>query len=191
MTLGDLIKHSMYQLGVFLLPLLLGLLLTTSFALTIPSLTLIAQENVTAAPILGVTGHNTHLNVTNLGIFPPVCYYISDPPMALLSGMKCAFITEDVCEKLVSEGPEAHDKWIWWEVSGCALGYYIPTGGARPNLSQCENTIFGELRHQCASSWIYNGGGINVLELPDFSSDGSAVLDDTARFMMAPERLTL
>ena len=181
----------MYQRGVFLLPLLLGSLLTTSFALTIPSLTLIAQENLTAAPNLGVTGHNTHLNVTNLGIFPPVCYYISDPPMSLLSSAKCAFIADDVCEKLVSEGPEAHDKWIWWEVSGCALGYYIPNGGARPNLSQCEITIFGQLRHQCASNWIYNGGGINVLELPDFNSDGSAVLDDTARFMMAPERLTL
>ena len=181
----------MYQRGLILLPLLLGSLLTTSFALTIPSLTLIAQENVTVAPMLGMTGHNTRHNVTNLGIFPPVCYYISDPPMALLSGMKCAFITEDVCQKLVSEGPEAHDKWIWWEVSGCALGYYIPTGGARPNLPQCENAIFGALRHRCASSWIYNGGGINVQELPDFGSDGSAVLDDTARFMMAPERLTL
>ena len=111
--------------------------------------------------------------------------------MSVLSGTKCAFITDDVCEKLVSEGPEAYDKWIWWIVSGCALGYYFPNGGARPSLSQCENTIFGQLRHQCASYWIYNSGGINVLDPPNFGSNGSAVLDDTARFMMAPERLTL
>ncbi|KAM0804846.1 hypothetical protein BDR22DRAFT_555620 [Usnea florida] len=181
----------LYQLGFVLLPLLLGSLLTTSSALTIPSLNLIAQENMTAAPMLDMSSHNTHLNETNLGIFPPVCYYISAPPMPLLSSLKCAFITDAVCQNLVSQGPSAHDKWIWWEVSGCALGYYIPTGGARPNLSQCQKTIFGEMRQRCGSSWMYNGAGINVVDLPDFGDDGSAVLEDTARFMMAPERLTL
>lgn len=96
-----------------------------------------------------------------------------------------------MCEKLVSRGPEAHDKWIWEETSGCALGYYIPEGGNKPNMWQCEERIFGEMRRQCASNWIYNAGGINVLDLPDFSSDGTAVLEDVARFMMATERLTL
>ena len=181
----------MHQRGVFLLPLLLGSLLTTSFALTIPSLSLIAQENLTAAPILGVTGHNTHLNVTNLGILPPVCYFIPDSPMAILSSLKCAFLAGDVCEDLAGRGPEARDKWIWWEVSGCALGYYIPFGANKPNLRQCEDLIFREMRDQCASNWIYNAGAINVLDLPDFGSDGTAVWYDTGRFIMASERLTL
>ena len=181
----------MHQRGSFLLPPLLGSLLTTSFALTIPSLNLITQDNLSAAPILGVTNHDAHLNVPNLGIFPPICYFISNPPTSLISSAKCASLTEDVCQKMVSRGPEAHDKWIWEEISGCALGYYIPEGGNKPNMWQCEERIFGEMRRQCASTWIYNAGGINVLDLPDFRSDGTAVLEDMARFMMATERLTL
>ena len=88
-------------------------------------------------------------------------------------------------------GDSERDKWVWEVVSGCALGFYLPQEAPVPTLWECENIIFDKMRLGCANDWRYNAGGINIFELPDFSQDGSAMVEDQGMFMMAPERLTL
>lgn len=49
----------------------------------------------------------------------------------------------------------------------------------------------GEIREKCAGDSRWNAGSINVGEMPGFGGDGTAVVGGEARWVMAPERLTL
>ena len=111
--------------------------------------------------------------------------------MTELSSNKCAFITEQFCADLAFYGHEQRKKWIWEEVSGCALGYYLPDGARVPSRAGCEHRIFDPMRFQCAADGRYNAGSINVFDVPDFGGDGSGVDPGEGRYMMASERLTL
>lgn len=82
------------------------------------------------------------------------------------------------------------DKWIWTELPGCSLGYYLPEDAPVPWRGQCERT-FESILELCSTDSRFNAGGINVEEMPDFSGDGRAVREGQLRFAMAPERLTL
>lgn len=168
--------------------ILLASLPLTSFGLTVPSLDLIDQSNYTAAPLLSITGHH-QLKVTNIP--PSICYFITDPPMSTLSDLKCSFLAEDFCAQLGSPVPKPRNKWVWAEISGCALGYYFPTESILPNQFTCEHRIFSMIRRQCATDPQYNAGAINVGQLPDFGGDGTEVYPYQGRYLMAPERLTL
>ncbi len=172
--------------SIFLLPILLESVLLTPFALTVPASDSLIQTNHTAAPLAIINTHNLHL-----GYAPPVCYFLTDPPMTALSSSKCALLAGDVCADLEARGPEARGKWIWEEISGCALGYFLPDGAEVPHKYHCEYGIFDKIRRQCAGGWQYNAGAINVFELPDFGGDGSGMVEEWGRYLMAPERLTL
>ena len=179
----------MYGPSIVLLSVILASLPLPSFGLTIPSLDLINQSNHTAAQLLTINGHHRP-NVTNLS--PPMCYFITDPPMSTLSNLKCSFLADDFCSDLASPGPKPRDKWIWAEISGCALGYYFPPEAILPTHFTCEEVIFRAIRRECATDpQYYNAGSINVGQLPDFSQDGTELLPDQGRYLMAPERLTL
>ena len=178
----------MHTPKTLLISTLLESLLITPFALTVPPLDSLIPTSVTAAPVLNTNRHNYHLNVTAL---LPECYFITEPPMAAFSRVKCAFLAEDTCSNLTSRGPEAHDKWIWSEISGCALGYYLPYRAPIPSQHECEYGIFQPIRFECATDGRYNVGSLNVEQLPDFGSDGTGVYPREGRYLMAPERLTL
>lgn len=179
----------MHQMSILLSSIFLESFLITPFALTLPPLRALTQTNHTASPLLFIDDYNFHLNLTT----PPLaeCHYIDDPPMSALSSAKCAFLTGDTCSDLAQFGPEARDQWIWHEISGCALGYYIPGGAAVPSLYQCDNLIFDKIRRECAGDLRYNAGSINVLQLPHWGDDGTDFFGGIGRFLMAPERLTL
>ena len=178
----------MHRPNSLFLSIVLALLSIASFGLIIPSLSLIDQSNHTAAPLLSMNGHN-QLNMTNLP--PPICYFITDPPMSTLSNIKCSFLADDFCSDLASPGPKPRDRWVWAEISGCALGYYFPQEAILPTHFTCEHMIFGAIRGQCARDPEYNAGAINVGQLPDFSGDGTELFPYQGRYLMAPERLTL
>lgn len=80
---------------------------------------------------------------------------------------------------------------MWKEISGCALGYYLPTAAEVPGMLECEVGIFKKIREDCATNPQYNAGSINVFDLPDFSSDGTEQVYGSGRYLMAPERLTI
>lgn len=169
--------------------ILLAWLPLTSFGLNIPFLDLINQSNHTATPLLTINGHH-HLNFTNLPL--PMCYFITDPPMSTLSNLKCSFLADDFCSELASPVPKLRDRWVWAEISGCALGYYFPQEAILPTHFTCEHLIFDVIRRKCATDPRYNAGSINVGQLPDFGGDGTDLgLPYAGRYLMAPERLTL
>lgn len=179
----------MHRSITFLFSILLESLMITPFALTIPSLSSLIQTNYTVAPLLSINGHDLPLDYTPLP--PPVCHFITNPPLTGLSAAKCGFLSGGLCSNLALRGPEARNRWIWSETSGCALGYYLPDNAAVPSEFECDHLVFEEIRDQCATDWRYNAGSINVNEYPDFSGDGTAVDPEKARYVMAPGRLTL
>ncbi len=71
------------------------------------------------------------------------------------------------------------------------MGYYLPEGAEVPDQEMCEWGILGEIREKCAGDSRWNAGSINVGEMPGFGGDGTAVVGGEARWVMAPERLTL
>jgi len=113
--------------------------------------------------------------------------------MTGLNPTHCAELVPIICIPLNVTAPArpARDKWIWRELPGCALAFYLPEHAPVPPVDVCKGLIFGEIVEMCATRSRFNGGGINVDALPDFGSDGTAVDEGGARFLMAPERMTL
>lgn len=112
--------------------------------------------------------------------------------MVGLNPTNCKICIPIVCKKLTSPHPEQliRDKWFWAELPGCSLGYYLPEEALVPSAGQCERT-FAAIVEPCSTNSRFNAGGINVEEMPDFSGDGSVVVERRLRYVMAPERLTL
>ena len=177
------LKRRMHKPNTLLISTLLESLLITPFALTIPSLDSLIPTSNTAAPIPNTNRPNSHLNVTAL---LPECYFVTEPPMGAFSRVKCAFLAEDTCSNLSSRGPEARGTWIWSEISGCALGYYLPHRAPVPSQHECEYGIFQPIRFECATDGRYNVGSLNVEQLPDFGSDGTGVLPRVGRYLWRP-----
>lgn len=82
------------------------------------------------------------------------------------------------------------EKWIWTELPGCSLGYYLPDEAVVPYKGQCLHA-FNEMVELCSTNSRFNAGEINVGVMPDFSGDGHAITEGQLRYAMAPERLTL
>lgn len=111
--------------------------------------------------------------------------------MSGISNLKCSFLAEEFCDGLATPRDVKYDQWVWSEVSGCALGYFLPTGERAPTRRVCEDEIVGSIRATCATDVRFNAGSINVDVLPNFGSRGSPVVSGEPRYLMAPERLTL
>lgn len=117
-----------------------------------------------------------------------------DPaPMIGLDPTNCADLVPIICTPLNVTAPYrlVRDKWIWRELPGCAMAFYLPVRAPVPAMDVCTGLIFGAIVEMCATRSRFNGGGINVEELPHWGSDGTAVEGGEARFLMAPERMTL
>ena len=71
------------------------------------------------------------------------------------------------------------------------MGWYFPPGAEIPGVRECEREIYGAMVEKCAFNSPWNGGAINVKEVPKINSDGEAVDERLGRFLFAPESLTL
>lgn len=145
---------------------------------------------INSSPANLITLPNNNLTLTNT--VDPECVKITDPPMVGLNPTMCHVALQIICNRLTGPRPEqlVRDKWIWTELVGCSLGYYLPHWATVPFLGQCERS-YSEILELCATDSRFNAGGINVLEMPDFSGDGQGVMEGLVRYAMAPERLTL
>ena len=93
-----------------------------------------------------------------------------------------------LCDSLRNHG--ARDTWVWTELPGCALGYYLPDKAWKPRPRTCA----GDLEYivdMCSTDLRFNAGGLNVAEMPSFSGQGRAETEGAVMYAMAPERLTL
>lgn len=165
------------RLPAVLLSFFLESLTISSFASNSPPANLISLSN-------------NNLTLTN--IFDPECVKITEPPMVGLNPTMCHVVLQIICNRLTGPPPErlVRDKWIWTELVGCSLGYYLPEGTIVPYLHQCQNRVL-QILELCSTNSRFNAGGINVQEMPDFSGDGQAFVAGAMRYAMAPERLTL
>lgn len=172
----------------------------------LPTIILISFLNL--LPILSLALSSTPLNLltlsttttdaTNLTLPPPLtapsptCLKITEPSMVGLNPTNCEICTQIICIKLTQPRPEQlrRDKWIWAELEGCSLGYYLPDEALVPSSGQCTGT-FEAIVQTCSTDSRFNAGVVNVRDLPDFSGDGRAVEEGKLRYAMAPERLTL
>lgn len=111
--------------------------------------------------------------------------------MVGLDPSNCDVVIGIICHQL-GPAPEelVRDRWIWAELPGCALGYYLPARAWAADRGHCERT-FEAVVGLCASDSRWNAGGVNVEVMPDFSGDGRAEREGRMRYAMAPERLTL
>ncbi|CAD6590110.1 MAG: hypothetical protein ASARMPRED_004570 [Alectoria sarmentosa] len=164
----------------------------------LPTLLLSLSTHCLAISSLTINSPSTSLitpsinNLTLSDVPDPQCVKITDPPMLGLNPTNCEIALPIICNRLTQPRPERllRDKWIWTELPGCSLGYYLPEDAPVPWRGQCERT-FESILELCSMDSRFNAGGINVEEMPDFSGDGRAVREGRLRFAMAPERLTL
>ena len=98
------------------------------------------------------------------------------------------------CSKLTYFNPEliVKDRWIWTNLPGCSLAFYIPMPRGRgniPTMQECEVQIFGHLVQQCVQPALWNLGTINVFTPPTPSNPGSAFLWSYPRYLVSPKQL--
>jgi len=170
--------------SVILLPLLLQFLAVPSSALTTRPLNLLTVGNRIRPFNLTENGYHVE------------CVKITEPPQIGLNPTMCEAAVPIACGKLNFPQPErlVRDKWIWIEMPGCALGYYLPAEpmpGRIPSKAQCEENIFGAIVEKCGTNSRFNAGNINVDDMPSFSGDGLPLTPGYPRYVMAAERMTL
>jgi len=170
----------------FLLALFIHIFKTTSLALNnpIPNLLFPAQplKNLTS-PFPLTTSLTTNDHIT--------CAHV-DTPIGL-HPTYCSTAINIICQKLTENDPRilARDKWVWTELPGCALGYYLPSETSPmliPSSAECEVGIFLEMVEKCAYDSRFNVGSINVAELPSAEGKGTAQTggDGVLRYALAP-----
>ena len=143
-------------------------LLLESATLTTLTLPLSAAS---PASLLTLNNH-TNINIP-LYLTEALCARITDPPLAGLNPSNCDIVAEITCQRLVNV-PREHlvqETWIWSELEGCAMGYYLPDGARVPNRHTCEGVIMKEITEKCARDSRFNAGSINVERLPNFADD--------------------
>lgn len=96
--------------------------------------------------------------------------------MGGLRPTNCDIAAAFLCVILASiEEDTYYDKCIWYELSGCAVGYYLPDEAPEPSFLECNSRIFEEIIEQCATDSRFNAGSVNVRQLPDWGDDGTAI----------------
>ena len=128
--------------------------------------------------------------------YHPRCRTAKGPPPGPLPNLHptvCESLIPTVC-RWVTPGPEHlayRDRWVWANKEGCALGYYSPQAAEPPEEVECQFWIYKALVDKCAFDSRFNAGGINVEEMPDWGTAGTAAEDDSAnRYFFASMPLT-
>ena len=139
-----------------------------------------------------ITLPTTNLTLTSAPNSEAQCVRITNPPMVGLKPTDCEAVMSTLCQRLAFWEPDQlrRDVWLWTELPGCALGYYLPTITIPPSWGQCHNA-FQQIVELCSTDSKYNAGSLNVAEMPDFSGSGRPITEGETMWAMAPERLTL
>ena len=121
------------------------------------------------------------------------CDRVTSPPPPELNPSHCLDAIPIICSKL-TQTPPSHlmrREWIWVELPGCSLGYYLPetSGGVIPSVEECKRDIYGLIIERCGFKSHYNVGSINVAQLPKEDRPGLPMTEGYLRYVMAPERL--
>ena len=108
----------------------------------------------------------------------------------------CTTAIPIACSKLTNYRPGllVRDRWIWTNLPGCSLAFYVPMQVLRanvPTLQECEEQIFGHLVQQCVQPALWNLGTINVFSPPTPSNPGSAFLWSYPRYLVSPKQLDI
>ncbi|KAL6714701.1 hypothetical protein ACLMJK_008126 [Lecanora helva] len=117
-----------------------------------------------------------------------------------------AVIDEDFCETsilticsqisgLSGTAYQSTNEWIWSTNDGnCTFGYWLPEGGAPPpSYLRCMDQIYGPMVESCAETLPYNGGSVNLKQLPKASvneivTNGTAVDPMYPSYIMVAQR---
>ena len=121
----------------------------------------------------------------------PQCHRLPYPGVVGLDPTNCATAANVLCESLIPEVSVPREKWVWVDLVGCSVGYYVQNYAIEPEMESCKFDVFREMRAKCAYNSSVNAGTLNVAVLPDFSQNGTAIWKHSAMYMMAPERQTL
>ena len=100
------------------------------------------------------------------------------------------------CSKLTYYEPHllVRDRWIWTNLPGCSLAYYVPMAVHRrdiPTNEECQVQIYEYLVHKCVPWPHYNLGTINVLSPPLPHDSGEAFLPHYPRYLVSPKQLDI
>lgn len=125
------------------------------------------------------------------------CERLSDQALPGLNPSNCLTAAPVVCDALASLRPTTTlvERWIWLELYGCALGYFLPLAYRRrelelPSEEECNRDIYGAIIAQCAFDSRYNAGSINVESLPKGRDrPGQAMTEGYPRYALAPAEL--
>ena len=121
------------------------------------------------------------------------CHMLTQtPPLVGLNPTNCEKAAEITCQRMASRPPASlvREKWIWIELPGCAIGYYLQEEQDIPNQHRCD-LVLDNIVENCARNSSVNSGTNNVMLMPDFAQDGMPISVEDAMWVMAPERLTL
>lgn len=123
----------------------------------------------------------------------PQCHRIDSPPMTSLSPTSCELASQIICQRFASQTTTqlVRDRWIWTEVPGCAVAYWLPEDALVPDPVACQVRNIGAILEKWAYGSRDNAGTINVDNLPDFGKDERPIVEHMMMYLMTPERLTL
>lgn len=123
------------------------------------------------------------------------CSFIRDrPDLPNFHKDSCIEAIPIACSKLTFFGPThiVKDRWIWTNLPGCSLAYYVPREAEFrdiPTKEVCEVEIFSYLVERCVPWPEWNLGTINVLYAPNPEEPGDAFLRDFPRYLVSPKQL--
>ncbi|KAL8985939.1 MAG: hypothetical protein Q9177_004298, partial [Variospora cf. flavescens] len=133
----------------------------------------------------------SHLN--NNGVYTANCFYAADESINKESCLREAL--RDICNRL-TDPHVISDRWVWSDASGCALGFWLPSGdnvsepAFVPDFNRCMNGIFGPLIDYCTDPPWITVGSVNLKVLPNTEKNGEAVNPYYPSYIIAPEPLT-
>ncbi|KAI4287438.1 MAG: hypothetical protein L6R35_003299 [Caloplaca aegaea] len=133
----------------------------------------------------------TKLNIN--GVYTANCYNPFEQSLSIGTCRSDALL--DICNRL-TDRHVISDRWVWSDVSGCALGFWLPSGdnfsepAFAPDFNRCMEGIFTPLMDYCSDPAWNTVGSVNVKVLPDSEQNGEAVDPYYPSYIMAPEPLT-
>ena len=146
-------------------------------------------QNLTVFNLTQIFDQNSHHELS------VECHNIRDrPDLPNFHEDSCFHGIAFACHKLTYYEPQylVRDRWIWTNLPGCSLAFYVPVGAAirrLPTVEECQVDIFNNLIERCVVSSRWNLGTMNVFDPPTPNGPGAAFLRNLPRYLVAPAQL--
>lgn len=125
----------------------------------------------------------------------------------------CTSLIPSICTRMTSDtasAPYTQNKWIWFSIQGCSMGYWLPgpyqgtdSAGQKvtvkpariANRGSCELAIFGSMLYVClgGDQLQYNLATVNLAELPSETGTGAPAPGGSApgypSYIVAPQQV--